>query len=139
MPTVSETTVILLIRLLGLAQLISFAAIFYAPINLHWDAELARLPRLLRQMCNVYQAYTGATIVALGLVSLCCAPDLAARTPLARAVCLYTAAFWGVRLILQRTYDFAPHLKTPFLRLGYHTLTALFIIFTTAYTSLALR
>jgi hypothetical protein len=129
----------LLLRLAGLAHLISLTAMFYAPINLRWDEELSRLPRLLRQMCNVYQAYTGATIVALGLVSLCCAPDLVSGTPLARAVCAYIALFWGARLILQRTYDFAPHLKTPLLRLGYHGLTVLFIAFTVFYGWLALR
>lgn len=129
----------LLVRLAGLAHLISLTAMYYAPINLRWDEELARLPRLLRQMCNVYQAYTGATIAALGLVSLFCAPDLVSGTPLARAVCAYIALFWGARLVLQRTYNFAPHLKTTLLRLGYHALTALFTAFTAFYGWLALR
>jgi hypothetical protein len=129
----------LLIRLAGAAHLISLTAMFYAPINLRWNEELSRLSRLLRQMCNVYQAYTGATIAALGLVSLFCAPDLATGTPLARAVCAYIALFWGARLVLQRTYDFAPHLKTSLLRLGYHGLTGLFIAFTSFYGWLALR
>lgn len=127
---------VLLIRLAGLAHLISLTAMFYAPVNLRWDEELSRLPRLLRQMCNVYQAYTGATIAALGLVSLLCASDLASGTPLARAVCAYIALFWGARLVLQRTYEFAPHLKTSLLRLGYHGLTGLFIAFTVFYGGL---
>lgn len=131
--------VLLLMRLAGLTHLISLAAILYAPINLRWDAELARLPRLLRQMCNVYQAYTGGTIVALGLVSLFCAPDLVSGTPLARAVCGYIAVFWGVRLALQRTYDFAPHLTRLSLRVGYHSLTGLFVVFTAFYGWIALR
>lgn len=130
---------ILLVRIAGLAHLISLTAMLYAPINLRWDEELGRLPLLLRQMCNVYQAYTGATIAALGLVSLCCAPDLVSGAPLARAVCGYIALFWGVRLVLQRTYDFAPHLKTTMLRIGYHGLTILFIAFTAFYGWLALR
>ena len=130
---------ILLVRLAGLAHLISLTAMIYAPINLRWDEELARLPRLLRQMCNVYQAYTGVTIVALGLVSLCCAPELVAGTPLARAVCGYITLFWGARLALQRTYDFAPHLTNGFLRLGYHGLTGLFIAFVALYGWLTFR
>lgn len=129
----------LLIRLAGLAHLVSLTAMFYAPVNLRWDEELASLPRLLRQMCNVYQAYTGVTIAALGLVSLFCAPDLASGIPLARAVCAYIALFWGARLLLQRTYDFAPHLKSVWLRLGYHGLTGLFVVFTSFYGWLALR
>jgi hypothetical protein len=130
---------ITLVRLAGLAHLISLTAILYAPINLRWDEELARLPRLIRQMCNVYQAYTGGTIVAMGLVSLFCAPDLISGTPLARAVCGYIALFWGVRLALQRTYDFAPHLTRLRLRVGYHGLTGLFVAFTSFYGWLALR
>lgn len=130
---------IALVRLAGLAHLISLTAILYAPINLRWDEELARLPRLIRQMCNVYQAYTGGTIVAMGFVSLLCAPDLVSGTPLARAVCGYIALFWGVRLALQRTYDFAPHLTRLRLRIGYHGLTGLFVAFTSFYGWLALR
>ncbi|MBC7365445.1 MAG: hypothetical protein H7343_01320 [Undibacterium sp.] len=122
-----------LLQLAGAAHLISFTAIVVAPIRLRWDEELARLPKLLRQMCHVYCHYTGGTIVALGLVSLLCAPDLVAGTPLARAVCGYTAVFWAARLWLQRYYDFRPHLTTAWLRLGYHSLTALFIVFVAIY------
>jgi hypothetical protein len=122
-----------LLQLGGAAHLASLAAIIFAPIRLCWDEELARLPKLLRQMCQVYNCYTGGTIVALGLVSLLCAPELAAGGALARAVCGYTTAFWGVRLWLQRYYDFRPHLTTGWLRLGYHGLTGLFVAFVALY------
>ena len=128
-----------LLRLGGLAHLVSLAAILFAPVSFRWDEELARLPKLLRQMCNVYNYYTGGTIAALGLVSLLCAPDLAAGTPLARGVCGYTALFWAVRLALQGYYDFRPHLTTPLLRLGYHALSVLFVGFIALYGWIALR
>jgi len=118
-----------LLQLAGVAHIIPFAANVVAPTQLRWDEELARLPKLRRQMCNVYCHQTGGTIVALGLVSLFCAPDLAAGTALARAVCAYTAIFWAVRLWLKRDNDFRPHLSTVWLRLSYHALTALFIVF----------
>ncbi len=126
-------TAITLLRLAGVAHLVSLTAILFAPVQLHWHEELAHLPKLLRQMCNVYNHYTGGTIVALGLVSLLCAPELAAGSSLARAVCAYTAIFWGVRLWLQHYYDFRPHLTTAGLRLGYHALTTLFIAFVAIY------
>ena len=126
-------TAALLIQLAGAAHLLSLAAIIFAPIQLHWDDELARLPKLLRQMCNVYNYYTGGTIVALGLVSLTCATELASGSHLARGVCGYTAIFWGIRLWLQLYYDFRPHLTSASLRLGYHALTALFVVFVGIY------
>lgn len=123
----------LLIQLAGAAHLVSLAAIIFAPIQLHWDEELARLPKLLRQMCNVYNYYTGGTIAAMGLVSLLCSTELASGSSLARAVCGYIAVFWGIRLWLQLYYDFRPHLTSTALRLGYHALTALFVGFIAIY------
>lgn len=130
---------VLLARLAGAAHLISLTAILYAPVALRWHEELARLPRLLRQMCETYQAYTAGTIIAMGLVSLFCAHDLASGSPLARAVCGYIALFWAARLMLQRAYDFRPHLGSLWLRLGYHALTPLFVGFVAFYGWLALR
>ena len=130
---------VLFSRLAGVAHLVSLAAIIYAPISLGWKTELARLPRLLRQMCGVYQAYTTGTIVAMGLVSLFCAADLVSGTALARAVSGYSALFWAVRLVLQLAYDSRPHLGTLLLRLGYHALTPLFVAFVAFYGWLAVR
>lgn len=120
-------------QLAGAAHLISLTAMIVAPLRLGWDEELARLPRLLRQMCNVYSLYTGGTIVACGLVSLTCADDLSNGSALARAVCGYIAVFWGVRLGLQIYYDFKPYLTNTRLRLGYHSLTLLFMAFVAFY------
>lgn len=128
-----------LLQLAGVAHLISLAAIIVAPRQLRWHEELARLPKILRQMCNAYHYYTGGTIVAPGLVSLFCAPDLVSGTPLARAVGGYTAVFWGVRLWLQHYYDFRPHLTNVWLRLGYHGLTLLFVAFIALYGWVALH
>jgi hypothetical protein len=126
-------------QLAGVAHLISLAAMIIAPLRLGWDEELARLPRLLRQMCNVYSLYTGGTIVACGLVSLICATDLSSGSMLARGVCGYIAAFWGVRLGLQIYYDFKPYLTSPWLRFGYHSLTLLFVAFVAFYGWIAAR
>jgi alginate O-acetyltransferase complex protein AlgI len=120
-------------QLAGVAHLVSLTAMIVAPVHLGWNDELARLPRLLRQMCNVYSLYTGGTIVACGVVSLVCANDLSSGSVLARAVSGYIALFWGVRLGLQAYYDFRPHLTNRRLRVGYHALTLLFATFTGFY------
>ncbi|HEY4246174.1 MAG TPA: hypothetical protein VGM64_04915 [Lacunisphaera sp.] len=101
------------VRLARVAHLISLSTIIYAPIHLGWQDALGHVLKLLRQMGQVYHYYTTATIVAMGLVSLCCAPDLISGTPLARAICAYIALFWIVRLGVQIYYDFRPHMAQP--------------------------
>ena len=128
-----------LVRLGGVAHLISLSAIIYAPIHLGWHEALGRVAKLLRQMGEVYHYYTAGTIVAMGLVSLFCAPDLVSGTPLARAVCGYIALFWIVRLGVQIYYDFRPHVGAWWLKLSYHALSALFVAFGVLYGWLALR
>ncbi len=128
-----------LVRLAGLAHLISLSAIIYAPIHLGWHEALERVSKLLRQMGQVYHYYTTGTIIAMGLVSLFCARDLCSGTSLARAVNGYIALFWIIRLGVQLYYDHRPHLNGPWLKIGYHALSALFIAFGLLYGWLALR
>jgi len=68
-----------------------------------------------------------------------CADELAGGSRLARAVCAYGAAFWGVRLSLQAVFDVKPHLTAWWLTAGNHTLTVLFACFTAVYAYAALR
>lgn len=128
-----------LVRLGGLAHLASLAAILVAARAVRWHAELSRVPRLLHQMCSAYHAYTTGTIIALGLVSLLLPDQLTNGSPLARAVCGYTAIFWLARLVLQFTYDARAYLPTVAHRLAFHSLTALFIAFISLYGWLAIR
>ncbi len=127
------------VRLAGVAHLISLSAIIDAPIHLGWHDALGRVSKLLRQMGQVHHCYTAGTIVAMGLVSLCCAPDLVSGAPLARAVCAYIALFWIVRLGVQIYRDFRPHVAQPWLKLGYHALSVLFVAFGALDGGLALR
>lgn len=128
-----------LVQLAGLAHLISLSAIIYAPIHLGWHDALGRVSKLLRQMGQVYHYYTAGTIVAMGLVSIFCASDLVSGTPLARSICGYIALFWIARLGVQIYYDFRPHVSRLWLKLGYHALSALFVVFGVLYGWLALR
>jgi hypothetical protein len=86
-----------------------------------------------------YGGYVVLGIVALGAISLACADELAAGSRLARAVCVYGAVFWGVRLGLQAVFDVKPYLTVWWLRVGYHTLTVLFLFFATVYGYAAVR
>jgi hypothetical protein len=128
-----------LIRLAGVGQLCVLVASALVPVRLNWKRDLAGLPRLHRQMYWTYGGYVVLGIVALGAISLVCAGELAAASPLARAVCAYGAVFWGVRLGLQAVFDVKPHLTAPWLVGGYHLLTGLFLGFTGVYAYVAVR
>ncbi len=128
-----------LIRLAGVGQLGILVASALVPFRLNWSRDLAPLPRLHRQMYWTYGGYVVLGIVALGLTSLLCADKLAGGSRLARAVCLYGAAFWGARLVLQAVFDVKPHLTAWWLVAGYHLLTGLFLFFTAVYAVAAAR
>ena len=85
----------------GLAHFAILIASALVPIRLNWKDDLATLPRLHRQLFWVYGGYIVLAIVALGLISIVGAAELAAETLLARLVCGYIAVFWGIRLGLQ--------------------------------------
>jgi hypothetical protein len=121
------------IWLAGLGQLCVLVASALVPIRLNWKSELAGLSMLHRQLYWVYGGYVVLSIVALGLISLLNSAELASGSGLARAFCAYVAIFWGVRCLLQAVFEVKEHLIAWWLRLGYHTLTLLFVAFTTVY------
>ena len=128
-----------LLRLIGAGQFSILMASALVPIRLQWQRDLASLPTLHRQMYWTYGGYVVLGIVALGGISLGCAHELASGTPLARAVCVYGAIFWGVRLALQAVFDVKPYLTRWWLKAGYHLLTVLFLLFTVTYLLGAVR
>ena len=128
-----------LIMAAGVGQLGVLVASAMVPFRLNWKEELRGLPKLHRQMYWVYGGYVVLAIMAFGLISLFHAGELSSGTGLARALCAYISVFWGIRVLLQAVFDVNQHLTTWWLKLGYHTLTLLFIAFTLVYGFTALR
>ncbi len=128
-----------LLRLAGGLQLSVLVASSLVPMRLNWKRDLAVLPTLHRQLYWTYGGYVVLGIITLGTISLACADDLATGSRLSRAFCIYGAIFWGVRLSLQAVLDVKPHLTAWWLKLGYHTLSVLFVFFTTVYAYAAVR
>lgn len=122
-----------LLKLIGAGQLLVLIASALVPSRLNWSEELRTLPKLQRQMYWVYGGYVVLGIISLGLLSLLCSAELASGSHLARGVCCYGAAFWGIRLCLQAVFDVRPHLTVWWLRAGYHLLTVFFAGFTLVY------
>jgi hypothetical protein len=123
----------------GVGQLCVLIASALVPIRLNWKDDLLALPRLHRQLFWVYGGYVVLAIVALGLISITSATELASGTMLARSVCAYIAVFWGIRLSLQALLDAKSDLTTWWLRAGYHLLTAVFAALTVIFAWAALR
>lgn len=122
----------------GAVQLLVLVASFSTPRVLRWREELASLPRLHRQLFWIYGGYIVMSIVTLALACLLLSGELASGGPLARAVCAYGAAFWGVRVGLQAVLDVRPFLTSAALRAGYHGLTVAFAALAVVYGAGAL-
>ncbi|MBN9120661.1 MAG: hypothetical protein J0I06_16175 [Planctomycetes bacterium] len=134
-----ELTLADVIRVAGAGQLSILIASALVPFRLNFTRDLAALPALHRQLYWTYGGYVVMGIVTLGAISLACADELAAGSRLARAVCVYGALFWGVRLSLQAVLDAKPHLTAWWLTAGYHALTVLFLFFAAVYGYAAVR
>ena len=122
----------------GLAHFGVLTAAALVPSRLQWHEELAKLPRLQRQMYWVYGGYVVMAIIAFGTISVFNADELAGGGALARALCGYIAIFWGIRVALQAVFDVKPYLSAWWLTLGYHALTVVFLGLTAIYATAAL-
>ncbi|HTU23763.1 MAG TPA: hypothetical protein VMF30_00110 [Pirellulales bacterium] len=96
------------------------------PVQLDWRQTFGVLPVLHRQLVWVYGGYTLLSIVAIGLITVTNAGELAAGGMLARSFCGYAFAFWGIRLALVPVLRVREHLDRWWLRLGYIVLTLAF-------------
>jgi hypothetical protein len=117
------------ILLAGFAHFGILAASATVPLALDWKNALGGLPPLLRQLFWVYGAFIVLMIVSFGIIILTNANELAeGDSVLAVSVNAMIAVFWFARLMVQFfVFDAEPHLKTPFLRCGYHALTVVFL------------
>jgi hypothetical protein len=122
-----------LITIAGCMQLSVLVGAALVPFRLNWRTDLQVLNRLQRQMYWVYAGFAVMSIIALGLISIINAHELAAGSRLARSLCIYIAIFWGVRLVLQTQLDAKPHLVAWWLTAGYYMLSVFFTFFTTVF------
>jgi hypothetical protein len=121
------------ITIAGCAQLSVLIGAALVPFRLNWRTDLQVLNRLQRQMYWVYAGFAVMSIIALGVISIVNAHELAAGSLLARSICVYIAIFWGVRLALQTQLDAKPHLVTWWLTGGYYMLSVFFLTFTAVF------
>jgi hypothetical protein len=129
-----------LLFLAGVGQLALVVASPAIPFVLRWREETARLRPLTRQIFWTYAGYIWATNLCFGLVSTLAPSWLLDGSPLAAAITVYMAAYWGARLIIQFALlnrDDAPPGRH--IRFAEGALVSLFIGLTAVYALAAAR
>ena len=103
-------------------------------------AHLATLPSFIQRLFWVYYAFIGLCLVGFGTLTLTLAGTLAGGSALARAVCLFLAAFWSLRLIAATVvFDLRPYLTSASRRIGYHAINLVFVYLPIVYLFAAWR
>ena len=124
----------------GIAQFGVLFASALTPLMMDWKHELQKLPQLLRQLFWVYGCFIVLTIIGLGTLTLFFHQSMADGVPAARGIAAFAAVFWGLRLMVQFfVIDARPYLTNRWLKLGYHSLTVIFIALTTIFGATALQ
>ncbi|HEU5395539.1 MAG TPA: hypothetical protein VFV81_00130 [Verrucomicrobiae bacterium] len=117
----------LLLQLAGLLHpgLLAAGALMPGVVGLR--QHLATLPPFIRRLFWVYYTFIGLSLVSFGSITFIFATTLAAGGGLARAVCLFLALFWTVRMAAAIfIFDLRPYLTSAFRRVGYQATNLVF-------------
>src|SRR6202012_5364834 len=118
----------LLLQIAGLLHLGLICAGALMPRAVNLRENIAVLPPFIRRLFWVYYAFIGLSLVSFGTITIVFAPTLAAGGDLARAVCLFLALFWTIRLIAATfIFDVRPYLTNRFRKVGYQATNIVFI------------
>lgn len=98
------TTLATLIHLAGLGHLALIPVNCVAPYKLRYAASLAGATPVVRNIFYVHAGYIVFVLAGIGALCLGAAEFLGSGAPVARWICGYLAAFWGIRVALQLFY-----------------------------------
>ena len=125
---------ILMLQCAGLMHLGLLCAGALMPRAVNLKSNLAALPPFIRRLFWVYYAFIGLCLVSFGLMTFTFAGTLAGGGGLARALCVFLALFWTIRLVAATfVFDVRPYLTNSFWRLGYHATNVVFIYLPVVY------
>src|SRR5438034_2329210 len=128
------TTLTLLLQIAGLLHLGLLCAGLTMPGAVNLRAHLAALPAFIRRLFWVYYSFIGLCLVSFGCLTFALAGTLAAGGALSRALCVFFAAFWTLRLVAATfIFDLSPYLTSVYRRLGYHATNIVFIYLPVVY------
>lgn len=130
----------LILKLTALTYLGLLAAGLLMPSIVGLRQHLSALPNFIRQLFWVYYAFIGLSLACFGLGTFFLADQLAAGTPLARAVCGFLALFWAVRFVAGTfVFDLRPYLTSPWRRAGLTAANLVFACLPIVYGWVALK
>ena len=130
----NTNTLTLLLRFAGIMHLGLLCAGLMMPGVVGLRAHLQRLPEFIRRLFWVYYAFIGLCLVSFGCLTFTLAATLTAGGILARALCVFLAAFWTLRLIAATfIFDLSPYLTSIYRRLGYHAINIVFVYLPIVY------
>jgi hypothetical protein len=128
----STLTVLLQIAAILHIGLLCAGASMPKAVNLR--GHLASLPPFLRQLFLVYFSFIALMLVGFGTLTFFFAHAMASGEPMARALCVLIAVFWGMRLIVATfVFDVRPYLTNWFYRIGYQATNLVFVYLVAVY------
>jgi hypothetical protein len=117
----------LLLQIAGVLHLGLMCAGLLMPRVVGMRGHLAALPPFIRQLFWVYYSFIALCLVSFSIITIAFADTLAAGGNLARALCVFFAFFWTLRLIAGTfVFDMRPYLTSGYRRLGYHAINIVF-------------
>lgn len=92
----------LFLKIIAVAQVAIALLNFAMPRILKWEADIARMSLLVRDVFKIHAWFISLTLVIWGVLTWRFAHEMAhAPTELSRWLCWAIAVFWGVRCALQ--------------------------------------
>ena len=129
------STLTLLLQIAAILHLGLLCAGLLMPGVVNLRTHLALLPAFIRRLFWVYYSFIGLCLVSFGCLTFTLAGTLAGGSVLARALCVFFALFWTLRLIAATfIFDLRPYLTNGYRRLGYHATNIVFIYLPVVYS-----
>jgi hypothetical protein len=129
------STLTLLLQIAAILHLGLLCAGLLMPGVVNLRTHLALLPAFIRRLFWVYYSFIGLCLVSFGCLTFTQAGTLAGGSVLARALCVFFALFWTLRLIATTfIFDLRPYLTNGYRRLGYHATNIVFIYLPVVYS-----
>jgi hypothetical protein len=123
-----------LLQIAGVLHLGLMCAGLLMPRVVGMREHLAALPPFIRQLFWVYYSFIGLCLVGFSIITIAFADTLAGGGTLARALCVFLALFWTLRLIAATfVFDMRPYLTSGARRLGYHAINIVFAYLPVVY------
>jgi hypothetical protein len=128
-----------LLQIAGVMHLGLMCAGLLMPKVVNMRAHLAGLPPFIRQLFWVYYTFIALCLVSFSVITIVFAETLASGGTLARALCVFFAIFWTLRLLVATfVFDMRPYLTDGYRRFGYHVLNVVFAYLPIVYLLAAL-